>query len=98
MAENIEAQAGALRTQGAELGRDLACAFILATVDRPADRDAKRQMGQIVLREISAAVRGLRDAGLAETLVAAFDSACRQACREQLLAALPADAAARQAA
>ena len=46
---------------GAEYGQDLATALIQAR--RELDKDQKRQMSQIVLREIAAAVEDLRDAG-----------------------------------
>lgn len=98
MAQDIEAQAVSLRESGTALGRDLAAAFVLATVDRPADRDSKRQMARIVLREISSAVENLRAAGLPESLVGAFEHACREACRRELLGAIEKPAAAREAA
>ena len=98
MAQDIEAQTLSLRNSGAELGRDLAAAYVLATVNRPADRDSKRQMAQIVLREICSAVEKLRTADFPDRLVIAFEHACREACRQELLGAIEAPAAAREAA
>ena len=87
MTEFVKRRARQFRQIGAEYGRDLAGALLLA-VERGADRDAEHQMTQIVLREINAAVQRLRDARIPELLVAAYERACRESCREQLLPAI----------
>ena len=71
---------------GAEYGQDLAAALIQA--GRDLDKDQKRQMSQIVLREIASAVGDLRADGIPERQVEAFERACRQACRDELLRAV----------
>ncbi len=87
MTEFVKRRATQFRQIGAEYGRDLAGALLLA-FERGAGRGAEQEMTQIVLREISAAVQRLRDARLPELLVAAYERACRESCREQLLPAI----------
>jgi hypothetical protein len=87
MTEFVKRRARQFRQIGAEYGRDLAAALLLA-VDRGADREAEHEMAQIVLREIGAAVQRLRETGLPELLVATYERACRQSCREELLPAI----------
>lgn len=71
---------------GAEYGQDLAAALIRA--GRDLGTDQKREMSRIVLREITAAVEGLRASGIPESHVEAFERACRRACRDELLRAV----------
>jgi len=87
MTEFVKRRARQFRQIGAEYGRDLAGALLLA-VERGADRDAEHEMTHIVLREINAAVQRLRGARIPELLVAAYERACRESCREQLLPAI----------
>jgi len=84
MTEFVKRRARQFRQIGAEYGRDLAAALLLA-VERGADRDIEHDMAQIVLREINAAVDRLRTARMPELLVAAYERACRESCRAQLL-------------
>jgi hypothetical protein len=74
-----------LRQAGAEFGRDLASALVLAAKRADGDRELKKHMSQIVLREISGSVNCLRDQSLPESLVAMYERACREACRSELL-------------
>jgi len=71
---------------GAEYGRELAAAFLLAIRKGATGRTLQRQMGQIVVREISIAVDRLRLAAQPASVVAAYEAACRTACRDVLLA------------
>jgi hypothetical protein len=75
-----------IRQSGAEYGQDLAAAMIVA--GKGLDRDQKRRMSQLVVREIAAAVQNLRDAGIPATAVESFERACREACRDELLRAV----------
>ena len=75
-----------IRQSGAEFGQDLAAALIVA--GKGLDRDAKRRMSQLVIREIAAAVQNLRDAGIPATAVESFERSCRDACRDELLRAV----------
>ena len=74
---------------GAEYGQDLAAALVQA--GRDLDTGRRRQMSKIVLREIAAAVEDLRAAGIPQAQVDAFERACRQACRDELLRAVRRD-------
>jgi hypothetical protein len=87
MTEFVKRRARQFKQIGAEYGRDLAAALLLA-VEKGADRETEQAMAQIVLREIGAAVERLRAARLPELLVAAYERACRESCREQLMPAI----------
>jgi hypothetical protein len=84
MTEFVKRRARQFRQIGAEYGRDLAAALLMA-VERGADRGVEHEMAQIVLREINAAAARLRAARLPELLVAAYERACRESCRTELL-------------
>lgn len=81
-----------LQQAGKEFGSDLAAALVLAAQGADEDRQLKKQMSQIVLREISASVDCLRGRQLPEALVAVYERACREACRDELLSKLQRDA------
>lgn len=87
MGEFVRRRARQFRQIGAEYGRDLAAALLLA-VDRGADRDVEQEMAQIVLREINAALQRFRSAHMPEFLVATYERACRESCRAELLPAI----------
>ena len=88
------------RLLGAEYGRDLAAALVLASARSGEDRATVRAMARIVLREIAAAVDKVRDASIPAPLAKAYEQACRASVRSELMASRgqPAEAAGRQAA
>ena len=88
MTEFVRKRATQMRQIGAEYGRDLAAALLLAVERDPADLAVERKMTAIVLREIGAAVQRLCDASLPELFVAIYERACRESCRVELLAAI----------
>ena len=90
--------ASTARELGAEYGRELAAAFLLAIRKGARDRALQRQMGQIVVREISIAVDRLRLAAQPASAVAAYEAACRAACSDVLLASRARDSRPEQAA
>lgn len=87
MSELVRRRARQFRQIGAEYGRDLAAALLLA-VERGADRDDEHEMARIVLREIDAAVGRFRAARLPDFLVATYERACRESCRAELMPAI----------
>lgn len=83
-----------IEQSGYEYGKELAAALVLASRRAHGDRVAKREMAQIVLREIGASVEALRVSSAPLLLVAAYDEACRTGVREELERSIAADAAA----
>jgi hypothetical protein len=85
-----------LALQGAEYGQDLAAALVLAVRRSAADYHAKRQMAEVVLREILDSIDRLRAAGVPNVSIGAYEWACRAACRDTLLSSLRGNVAAVQ--
>ena len=73
-----------IEQSGYEYGHGVAAALVLASQRADADVDLKRQMAQIVLREIGSAVQTLRKATAPLLLVAAYEQACRAGVRDEL--------------
>ena len=71
---------------GRERGQELAAALLLASNRGNADRALKRQMAQIVLRQIEAAVQRLRDTGVPADLSEAYERNARRGVRDELAA------------
>jgi len=69
---------------GYEYGAELAAALVLASHRADADVGLKREMAQIVLREIESAVGRLRKAAAPLLLIAAYEQACRAGVRDEL--------------
>ena len=84
-----EQQTTSMIQAGTELGQDFAAAVTLAVKRSNADNGAKREMARIVLREISRAVEELQATGVVQSMVDAYERACRGACREELLRQFP---------
>ena len=82
-----------IERSGHEYGTDLAAALVLASHRAGGDNQMKRQMAQIVLREIGSAVQKLRQTSAPLLLVAAYEQACRAGVREELERSLAAHAA-----
>ena len=72
-----------IERSGREYGEELAGALVLASRRAGADDDMKRQMAQIVLREIAAAVKKLGETVPGELLIA-YEASCRAGVRDQL--------------
>ena len=68
---------------GREYGQELAAALVLASRRPGADNDMKRQMAQIVLREIAAAVKSIGEKVPGED-VKVYEAACRAGVRTEL--------------
>ena len=68
---------------GLEYGEELAAALVLASRRPGADNDMKREMAQIVLREIAAAVKSIGEKIPGE-LVKVYEAACRAGVRAEL--------------
>ena len=73
-----------IEQSGYEYGTELAAALVLASRRADADVETKRQMAQIVLREIGSAVDTLRHSPAPLILVAAYEQACRAGVRDEL--------------
>ena len=84
-----------IEQSGYEYGKELAAALVLASHRARGDLATKREMAQIVLREIGAAVQALRGSSAPLLLVAAYDRACRAGVREELERSIAAEAAER---
>jgi hypothetical protein len=67
---------------GRDYGSELAAALVLASRRPGADRDMKREMAKIVLREIGVAVNELRRAEYPAAVIAAYDRGCREGVRD----------------
>jgi hypothetical protein len=80
-----------IERSGHEYGSELAAALVLASRRADASNAMKRQMAQIVLREIGSAVQKLRQTTAPLLLVAAYEQACRAGVREELERSLAAD-------
>ncbi len=80
-----------IERSGFEYGTELAAALLLASSRANADNRLKREMAQIVLREIGSAVETLRLSKAPLILVAAYDQACRAGVREELARGMAAD-------
>lgn len=72
-----------IEREGRELGEELAAALVLASRGPGADNDMKRQMAQIVLREIAAAVKKMGEVVPGE-LVKVYEAACRAGVQSEL--------------
>ena len=68
---------------GREFGEELAAALVLASRRPDTDNDMKRQMAQIVLREIATAVKAIGERVPGED-VKVFEAACRAGVRAEL--------------
>lgn len=88
-----------IEKSGYEYGAELAAALVLASSRAGADIGMKREMAEIVLREIRSSVDMLR-AKAPLLLVAAYEKACRAGVRDELVRSMPnaADRLARHAA
>ena len=73
-----------IEQSGLEYGKELAAALVLASNRTGADVETKRQMAQIVLREIDSAVDTLRKSPAPLILIAAYEQACRAGVRDEL--------------
>lgn len=69
---------------GREFGQDLAAALVLAS-GRDANRNVKREMAQIVLRQINAAVERLAGSDFPPVLIEAYKQSAREGVRDELL-------------
>jgi hypothetical protein len=81
-----------IERSGYEFGTELAAALVLASNRADANIRLKREMAQIVLREIGSAVQKLRKASAPLLLVAAYEQACRAGVRDELQRSIAADA------
>ena len=68
---------------GREYGEELAAALVLASRRPGADNQMKREMAQIVLREIAAAVKSIGEKIPGED-VKVYEAACRAGVRAEL--------------
>lgn len=73
-----------IEQSGYEYGSELAAALLLASSRADTDIRMKREMAQIVLREIGSAVDMLRDGKAPLLLVASYEQACRAGVRDEL--------------
>jgi glutamine synthetase type III len=73
-----------IEQSGLEYGKELAAALVLASNRTGADIEAKREMAQIVLREIDSAVETLRKSSAPLILIATYEQACRAGVRDEL--------------
>ena len=73
-----------IERSGYEYGSELAAALVLASHQVETDLETKRQMAQIVLREIEASVVALRATRTPLVLVSAYEQACREGVRGEL--------------
>ena len=73
-----------IERSGYEYGSELAAALVLASHQIETDLETKRQMAQIVLREIEASVVALRATRTPLVLVSAYEQACREGVRGEL--------------
>jgi|SRR6186713_1907278 hypothetical protein len=73
-----------IERSGYEYGEELAAALVLASSRADADVRMKRDMAQIVLREIDSAVATLRNGKAPLLLVASYEEACRAGVRDEL--------------
>ena len=73
-----------IERSGYEYGSELAAALVLASHQVETDLEIKRQMAQIVLREIEASVVALRATRTPLVLVSAYEQACREGVRGEL--------------
>ena len=78
-----------LQRRGADYGRELASALVLAVSRGRGDRVEEKAMTRVVLREIRRAVDWLRESGLESALVDQYERACRLACKDELLRSMP---------
>jgi len=67
---------------GREFGSELAAALVLASRRTGADNQVKREMAQIVLREIGTAIDELRRAEYPLEVVQAYEQGCREGVRD----------------
>jgi hypothetical protein len=98
MMDVLPSTAGEVRQAGAEYGQDLAGALFLALERGGGGTELKRELAAIVLREIGAEVKRLRESAMSDALLKIFELACREGCREALLGGLARSGAARIAA
>ena len=70
---------------GNEYGCELAAAAVLASSRGNADRAMKRQMAQLVIDQIEAAVQELKNATVPAELIQIFQQAARNGVCEELL-------------
>lgn len=73
-----------LERSGREYGRELAAALVLASSRVGNHPELKREMSQIVVREILKSAADMRTASVAEPLVRAYELACRAGVRCEL--------------
>ena len=73
-----------IEQSGLEYGKELAAALVLASNRTGADIQTKREMAQIVLREIDSAVETLRKSSAPLILIATYEQACRAGVRDEL--------------
>jgi hypothetical protein len=76
MFTEFDTETDEIEREGRELGEELAAALVLASRRPGADNDTKRQMAQIVLREIATAVKKIGETVPGE-LVKVYEAACR---------------------
>jgi hypothetical protein len=74
-----------VRRLGNAYGRDLAAALVLASSQPGADRGLKRQMSQIVVREIDAAILKLRKGAFPAELTEIYARGAKEGVRDELL-------------
>jgi hypothetical protein len=74
---------GEVERSGREYGEELAAALVLASRRPGADNDMKREMAQIVLREIATAVKAIGEKIPGED-VKRYEAACRAGVRAEL--------------
>lgn len=80
-----------VRRLGSAFGRDLAAALVLASRRPGADRALTRQMSQIVVREIDAAILKLRKAAFPAALTESYARGAKEGVRDELLKSRAAD-------
>jgi hypothetical protein len=83
MLSEFDTEKHEIEREGREYGEELAAALVLASRRPGADNDTKREMAQIVLREIASAVKTMGEVVPGE-LVKVYEAACRAGVRAEL--------------
>jgi len=83
MFTELDTEMHEIEREGREYGEELAAALVMASRRPGADNDTKREMAQIVLREIASAVKTIGEVVPGE-LVKAYEAACRAGVRAEL--------------
>jgi hypothetical protein len=78
----LHSSPGEIEELGRGYGSELAAALVLASRRAGADREMKRDMAKIVLREIGTAVDELRRAEYPSHVIAAYDRGAREGVRD----------------